>query len=79
VIVEGVAKKVRPASVPGPAARAYKSKYEWKLDPSLGPIYAVRPRAAFAFIDRPDEFTDTATRWVFNVAHALVRAAPRLP
>jgi nitroimidazol reductase NimA-like FMN-containing flavoprotein (pyridoxamine 5'-phosphate oxidase superfamily) len=65
VVVEGIAKKLTAASVPAGVKRAYKAKYDWALDPALGPIFAVRPRIAFGFIEANDEFTATATRWVF--------------
>ncbi len=67
VIVEGVAKQVSDPSVLKQFVELYNAKYEWNLDPSEGPVYAVRPRVAFAFIENPPgEFVGTATRWRFN-------------
>ena len=63
VIVEGVAEQVQPAPSVGVA---YFKKYKWKLDPNMGPIYAIRPRVAFGFIEADELFTKTATRWVFH-------------
>jgi len=47
-------------------AAAYRAKYDFALDPALGPIYRVRPLVAFGFIESPGEFTRTATRWTFR-------------
>lgn len=66
VIVEGVASKARASSIPGQVAKEYSRKYKWKLDPKQGPIYAVRPRVVFGFIEASDEFSSAATRWVFE-------------
>ena len=65
VIVEGVAAEVTDAAEMRRAGVPYKSKYKYALDPSLGPIFAVRPRVVFGFIDRGQEFVRTATRWRF--------------
>jgi hypothetical protein len=65
VIVEGVTKEVAERSLPRRLGELYYAKYKFKLDPSLGPIFAVRPRVAFAFIESK-EFTTTATRWRFR-------------
>src|SRR5262245_41139706 len=51
VIVEGVADEVKDKKLIGRLDKIYQSKYEWKLDPKLGPIYAVRPTIAFGFIE----------------------------
>ena len=60
VIVEGTAAVVPDAS---PFAPIYHRKYKpWKLDPEMGPIFEVRPRAVFAMYEK--RFKD-ATRWVF--------------
>ena len=45
---------------------AYDRKYDWDMDTSQGGIYAVRARTAFAFIEKADEFTGSATRWRFD-------------
>ena len=65
VIVEGVAQRVRKTSPFKRVSKVYREKYSWSLDPSEGLLYAVGPRVAFGFIDRPDEFTGSATRWRF--------------
>lgn len=66
VIVEGVAEEVTDPALLGQFVDVYNTKYEWDLDLSLGPIYAVRPRVAFGFIEHADNFTGTATRWEFQ-------------
>jgi hypothetical protein len=64
VIVEGVAKEVTDRKVLARLARPYHAKYKpWKLDPALGPVYAVRPRVAFGLHEK--RFVRTATRWRF--------------
>jgi hypothetical protein len=65
VIVEGVARKARVSSLPRQVAEAYSRKYKWELDPSQGPIFMVRPRVVFGFIEAADQFPGTATRWTF--------------
>jgi nitroimidazol reductase NimA-like FMN-containing flavoprotein (pyridoxamine 5'-phosphate oxidase superfamily) len=65
VIVEGVAEEVPVPSIPQPLFDLYPAKYPpWKLDPSLGPVFVVRPRVVFAFPE-PD-FTTASTRWHFD-------------
>jgi nitroimidazol reductase NimA-like FMN-containing flavoprotein (pyridoxamine 5'-phosphate oxidase superfamily) len=65
VIVEGVAEEIKDAKALGRLARPYHAKYKpWTLDPALGPVYAVRPRAAFAMHER--RFPSAATRWRFR-------------
>ncbi len=61
VIVEGQAEQVDDHKILELAAGAYKKKY--KMDPrSMNePIFAVRPRKVFAFIEK--SFPKSATRW----------------
>lgn len=63
VIVEGVAEKATDSAFLERANDAYYAKYRYKLDPSLGPIFVVRPRIAFGIVEY--QLTETATRWVF--------------
>ena len=65
IIVEGVAEPVGDASLYERIADAYEAKYDWRLEPSTSPVYAVRPRVAFAFIENADDFAGSATRWRF--------------
>jgi nitroimidazol reductase NimA-like FMN-containing flavoprotein (pyridoxamine 5'-phosphate oxidase superfamily) len=64
VVVEGTATIVNDADYLERAGAAYEAKYKWKLDPSLGPIFVVRPRVAYGMIEL--EMPNTATRWVFD-------------
>jgi len=61
VIVEGSAEEVKDAAALERVAAAYTKKY--KMDPrSMGePIFVVRPRTVFGFIE--DSFPKSATRW----------------
>jgi nitroimidazol reductase NimA-like FMN-containing flavoprotein (pyridoxamine 5'-phosphate oxidase superfamily) len=64
VIVEGTAAIASDAVYLERAGAAYETKYKWKLDPSLGPIFVVRPRVAYGMIEL--EMPNTATRWAFD-------------
>lgn len=61
VIVEGFADEVKDAAVLERFAAAYVKKY--KMDPrSMGePMYIMRPRVVFGFIEK--SFPKSATRW----------------
>ena len=61
VIVEGVAEEVKDAAALERIAAAYVKKY--KMDPrSMGePIFMVRPKTVFGFIEK--SFPKSATRW----------------
>jgi nitroimidazol reductase NimA-like FMN-containing flavoprotein (pyridoxamine 5'-phosphate oxidase superfamily) len=61
VIVEGSAEEVKDAAALERVAAAYTKKY--KMDPrSMGePIFVVRPRTVFGFIEKT--FPKSATRW----------------
>ena len=63
VIVEGSAREAEDAAELERVAAAYKKKY--KMDPrSMGePIFGVRPKTVFGFIEK--SFPKTATRWRF--------------
>lgn len=64
VIVEGVARRVTDRTAQARLARPYHAKYKpWKLDPTTGPIYAVRPRVTFGMHEK--RFLEAATRWRF--------------
>ena len=63
VIVEGRAEWVPAGESLRPLWDAYNKKYSWDVNGSG--FYAVRPRAAFGFIEKGQLFTQTATRWVF--------------
>jgi nitroimidazol reductase NimA-like FMN-containing flavoprotein (pyridoxamine 5'-phosphate oxidase superfamily) len=63
VIVEGAAEEAKNAALLDSVAAAYKKKY--KMDPrSMGePIFMVRPKTVFGFIEK--SFPKSATRWKF--------------
>lgn len=60
VILEGLARQLSAAEVPGPISAAYKAKYGWDLQ---GAVFEVRPRVAFAMPEK--QFPRAATRWDF--------------
>lgn len=66
VIVEGVAQELSGPALLKILGPLYFKKYGWELDPEMGPIFAVKPRAAFAFVEA--EFQQAATRWLFPSA-----------
>ena len=66
VIVEGAASELNDKALFKKFARAYKAKYQWTVKEEDGPIYVVRPRVAFGFIEKPKQFAATATRWIFK-------------
>jgi hypothetical protein len=63
VIVEGHAREVQGPRLIARLGPPYRAKYKWTLDPATGPIFAVRPRVAFAMDEK--NFPDAATRWRF--------------
>ena len=68
VIVEGEASVLSLSADAGLLQRCvaeYQSKYNWEMDPAQAGIFRVRPRVAFGFIEHPDQFAATATRWSF--------------
>jgi nitroimidazol reductase NimA-like FMN-containing flavoprotein (pyridoxamine 5'-phosphate oxidase superfamily) len=64
VIVEGTARKLAPRRVPHAFFKLYEKKYGWEMKGE--PVYLLRPRRAFAFIEAADDFYKTATRWTFD-------------
>jgi hypothetical protein len=66
VIVEGDATELTDRALLSRFKDAYKEKYDWDMDVTAGGIFGVRPRTAFGFIERADQFSKTATRWTFR-------------
>jgi nitroimidazol reductase NimA-like FMN-containing flavoprotein (pyridoxamine 5'-phosphate oxidase superfamily) len=66
VVLEGEAQEVADPSRLRRFIDVYKAKYDWEVEPSQGPIYAVRPRVVFGFIEHADDFPGSATRWTFD-------------
>ncbi len=65
VVVEAVAEEVEDVAAMAPMLEAYRLKYSWPLEPSLGPIFKARPRVAFGFVESAGEGAG-ATRWTFE-------------
>ena len=63
VIVEGSATEVDPATIERVAPAYYRKYKPWKLDPAMGPVFEVRPRAAFGLREKTFR---AATRWMFG-------------
>jgi Pyridoxamine 5'-phosphate oxidase len=63
VIVEGRAEWVAASDSLEPLWAAYKMKYKWNVK-GMG-FFVVRPQTAFGFIEKGEQFTQTATRWSF--------------
>ena len=63
VILHGDAEEIADVALIRRLGKIYHAKYKWKLDPALGPIYAVRPRVAFGMAEA--RFANGATRWTF--------------
>ena len=64
-VLEGRAEEVTSAAMLKGLGGPYHKKYKpWKLDPSLGPVYAVRPQVVFG-LDEKKGMT-SATRWIFG-------------
>jgi nitroimidazol reductase NimA-like FMN-containing flavoprotein (pyridoxamine 5'-phosphate oxidase superfamily) len=63
VILEGRAQKMETSEVPAQAFADYKAKYDWELDPKLGPILRVQPKVVFAMPEK--DFPKGVTKWVF--------------
>ena len=81
VIVEGTAKEVTDAKLIKRLGGPYHAKYKpWKLDPEMGPIYAVTPHVVFGMYEK--KFSTSATRWDFGTpetpAHSFTLGTRRL-
>jgi nitroimidazol reductase NimA-like FMN-containing flavoprotein (pyridoxamine 5'-phosphate oxidase superfamily) len=61
VILEGLARRLLAAEIPGPLSAAYKAKYGWELQ---GSVFEIRPRVVFAMPEQ--QFPKGATRWNFE-------------
>ncbi|HEX8815197.1 MAG TPA: hypothetical protein VF753_06840, partial [Terriglobales bacterium] len=62
--VEGRAEELTDPDRIKELGRSYARKYKpWKLDPTLGPIFIVRPTVVFGMYEK--KFANAATRWQF--------------
>ncbi len=69
LVLHGRARRVPPARIPRAVFTAYARKYPpWKLDPNLGPVFAVKPSVVLGWKEdfEAEGFTKTATRWKLN-------------
>jgi hypothetical protein len=64
LVVEGRAEIVELDDLPG-FVDAYRKKYDYAIEE--GPVWVLRPTAAFGFIETNEDFAKTATRWRFGV------------
>jgi nitroimidazol reductase NimA-like FMN-containing flavoprotein (pyridoxamine 5'-phosphate oxidase superfamily) len=64
VVVEGTATLTTDPATLKSFARAYEKKYEWDMQDSTEPVYAVRPQVAFGLYEK--RFQGSATRWQFR-------------
>lgn len=64
VVLEGLAEVIDDHDALRPVWEAYNAKYSWDLTGES--MFVVRPRTAFAFIEKPQEFEASATRWQFG-------------
>ena len=65
VILEGTAEACSEPSVLRMFVRVYKKKYDWDLTGTKDPVYRVRPRVAFGFVEKPNKARGNPTRWTF--------------
>jgi hypothetical protein len=66
LVVEGRCEIVELDSLPG-FVDTYRKKYDYAIEE--GPVWVLRPTAAFGFIETNEDFTRTATRWRFELGH----------
>ena len=65
IILEGTAALSSDPAVIRQFVEVYSPKYEYDMQGFADPVYRVRPRMAFAFITRHEEFIGSTTRWIF--------------
>jgi hypothetical protein len=61
--LEGEARQLEDSKIIRKMARAYKTKYDWTIDPSAGPFYQIAPHRVLAYAEA--SFPDSATRREF--------------
>ncbi len=66
ISMEGTVRRVTDPAMLQRFAEVYGLKYHWDMTNFAEPVYAIRPRVAFAFISSTGEFTGSATRWIFD-------------
>ena len=66
IVVQGVASRVTDPDELSTLLADYRRKYGSGFpDPLQNPVFTVHPRVVFGVIEREEQFTTTATRWVF--------------
>ena len=65
LIVEGAAEVMTDASELERFAQLYELKYAWDIR-AFSPIFRVRPKTVFAFIEHASSETGSPTRWLFE-------------
>jgi hypothetical protein len=65
VVLEGAASRSLSSQLPPGVAELYTAKYGEGVPPD-SPVFRVEPRVAFGFSEATGEFTETATRWLFD-------------
>lgn len=68
IILEGIAQEVTESSSVRRFADEYRKKYDWDMEGNEGPIYGVRPRVAFGFVEKSNAVQGNPTRWLFDTA-----------
>jgi hypothetical protein len=67
VVLEGIAERVTEPAQLARLLAVYTGKYGSGFpDPAENPVFAVRPRIVFGFIEHEAEFAGSATRWTFG-------------
>ena len=66
VVVEGTATPLTEPTRLTKLRHGYAEKYGSAFpDPAENPVFALEPRVVFGFIEREEDFSETATRWRF--------------
>ena len=66
VVVQGVASRVTDPAELSALLAAYRAQVRPPVPrPAQNPVFTVHPRVVFGVIEREEQFTTTATRWVF--------------
>ena len=66
IVLEGSAQLMDDANLARKFGEAYQAKYDFDMEGFNEPFYAVHPKAIFGFTTADDQFTKTATRWMFD-------------
>jgi uncharacterized pyridoxamine 5'-phosphate oxidase family protein len=64
LVIEGRCEIVELTDLDG-FVETYRKKYNYAIEE--GPVWVLRPTAAFGFIETDEDFAKTATRWRFQI------------